>query len=64
MAASQVYVQLPFGFVSPAEVIAAGVVLPVLGIIVVALRFHARRIQKAHVGIDDWLTVPASVSFS
>lgn len=55
------FVQLPFALVSPSEVLAAGVVLPVVGFIAVALRIYARRKQKVPLGWDDWLSVPAVI---
>ena len=62
MAATEQYVKLPFSFITPGEVLAAGIVLPILGIVFVGLRFYTRMLQKASFGIDDWLTVPALVS--
>ena len=62
MAAVETYVKLPFGFVTPGEILAAGIVLPVLGILLVGLRFYTRILQKSFIGIDDWLTLPALVS--
>ena len=44
------------------QVIAAAAVLPVLGIILVILRFYSRIKYKAGLGADDWLIVPATVS--
>jgi hypothetical protein len=51
-----------FSYASPSEIIAASTVLPVLGIIVVGLRFQARVQDKVKIGIDDWLIVPGLVS--
>lgn len=45
----------------PSLVLAAGIVFPLLGIIVVALRFYTRSTQKASYQLDDWLTLPALV---
>lgn len=44
------------------EVIAAAAILPFLGIVLVGLRFYNRIRQKAGIGADDWLIVPATVS--
>ncbi|CAD6579535.1 MAG: hypothetical protein ASARMPREDX12_009284 [Alectoria sarmentosa] len=41
--------------------IALGTVFPSLGIIVVALRFRARQLQKSNLGMDDWLMIPALI---
>lgn len=47
---------------TPALVIAAGAVLPILGIFAVALRFYSRVSQKnTGLGIDDWLILAAIV---
>ena len=44
------------GGLTPALLIAAGAVLPVLGIISVALRFYSRLQRKdVRLGVDDWL---------
>ncbi|KAL8710643.1 MAG: hypothetical protein Q9220_004867 [cf. Caloplaca sp. 1 TL-2023] len=46
---------------TPGEVVAAAAVLPILGIILVILRFYSRIKYKAGLGADDWLIVPATV---
>lgn len=48
-------------FVSAAEVLAAAVVIPVVGILVVGLRFWQRSFQKAGIGADDYLILLALV---
>jgi len=48
--------------VTPASVIAVGVVLPLLAAISVGLRFVVRRSRTAYVGVDDWLILFALVS--
>ncbi|KAI1214203.1 uncharacterized protein F4807DRAFT_407074 [Annulohypoxylon truncatum] len=53
--ASTQWVQLPFALVTPGQVLSAGIVLPLVCIALVSIRFHIRRIQKTHLGIDDWL---------
>ena len=53
-----------FSYAYPGEVIAAGAVLPSLCIIIVALRFWTRSLQKGNYGVDDWLTLPALVSIT
>jgi len=35
--------------------------LPVLGLVLVGLRFFSRRLQKARLWIDDWLMIPAEI---
>ena len=47
--------------VSPAALIAAGVVFPVLGILTVALQFYTRRLQEAPLMLDDWFLIPGLV---
>ena len=44
------------------QVIAAAALLPFLGIVLVGLRFYSRIKNKAGLGVDDWLIVPALVS--
>lgn len=41
--------------------VALGTVFPLLGIIIVALRFRARQLQKSKYGLDDWLIIPALI---
>ncbi|KAI1805808.1 hypothetical protein F4811DRAFT_551464 [Daldinia bambusicola] len=53
--ASAQWLQLPFDLVSPAEAISAGIILPIAYIALVGVRFHASKLQKASLGIDDWL---------
>ena len=38
-----------------------GVALSILAAIFVSLRFYARSLSRAHLGIDDWTMVPALV---
>lgn len=47
---------------NPSYVLAAGAIFLILCPIVVGLRFYTRAIQKAKIGIDDWLILPALVS--
>jgi hypothetical protein len=61
MALPTKFITLPFALVDPGEVIAAGVVFPVVGLATVALRFYVRKVQKASWGLDDWLILPASI---
>jgi hypothetical protein len=42
--------------------LAASIALPILDVVVVALRIFARRKQHLPLMIDDWLTIPALVS--
>ena len=46
---------------SPSSVQAVAIVSSLLGLVAVALRFYTRRIQKAPLLLDDYLTVPAIV---
>ncbi|KAI9660398.1 MAG: hypothetical protein M1821_009748 [Bathelium mastoideum] len=46
---------------TPGGVLAVSIASPILAIIAVFLRFYTRRLQKAYLGIDDWLTIPALV---
>lgn len=55
--------EISFKYVSPGEMIAASTVLPALSIIFVALRFYVRKLQRAQIGIDDWLIVPGLVQY-
>ena len=47
---------------STGEALAAGIVWAPVCTAVVALRFAARRYQRATLQADDWLTIPALVS--
>ena len=51
-----------FAWNTKGEVIAAAAILPILGIVLVALRFYNRVKHKTGIGADDWLIVPAAVS--
>ena len=46
---------------NPSYVLAAGIVMPILAIVFVALRFYTRSKQKLPYGLDDWLALPALV---
>lgn len=46
---------------TPAATVAAGIALPLVSGILVALRFYSRRARHANLYIEDWLTVPAWV---
>lgn len=60
---------LSFPYVTPGEMYVASIVLPLLGIVIVLLRFYTRTLQKRSAGIlqqnptgiDDWLMLPALV---
>ena len=43
--------------------LAIGFIFPILGGTCVALRFYTRWLHKNDKRIDDWLTIPAWVSF-
>ena len=62
MASSPQWTHLQFPLASAGEVLAAGVVLPIVCLACVMLRFVARGSQKVRPGLDDWLLVPAAVS--
>ena len=51
-----------YTYVTPGGVIAAGAILPALGIVAVGLRFYCRRKQAGGLQTDDWLSVPGLVS--
>ena len=53
---------LTFHFVDAQESIAIGSALPAVCLIVVALRFWTRRLQKVQIGMDDWWAVAGLVS--
>ena len=55
------FVTSPSGPTSPSYFVAACVVLPVVCILPIALRFNARRLQKAGLKSDDWIMIPALV---
>ncbi len=42
---------------------ATAVIFAVLPVVAVGLRFYARSISNAKLGIDDWLMIPAMVGF-
>ncbi|KAI1391574.1 uncharacterized protein F4822DRAFT_190157 [Hypoxylon trugodes] len=51
----------PYYYMQPDNIIAAAVALSLLDIIVVALRFWTRKIQRQPPKADDWLMVPAAL---
>ncbi|KAJ2988552.1 hypothetical protein NUW58_g3914 [Xylaria curta] len=55
------WVQLPFAFVSPGDVLAAGIVLPLVCLGLNVLRFRIRVTQKAPFGIDDWCSLTGNI---
>lgn len=48
--------------IKPPLLIAAGTIWPPVCATIVVMRFIARRGQRAQLGIDDWLVLPALVS--
>lgn len=44
-----------FKYATPGEVWAIGTALPAACALVVGLRFATRNLQKARIGLDDWL---------
>ena len=55
---------IDFSYITPNKFIAISVLFPLLNVIVVALRFYTRRVQRASLKSDDWLTLAALVSDS
>ncbi|CAI6267825.1 unnamed protein product [Periconia digitata] len=53
--------ELSIAFVSSGDVLSASVVLPLLGLVAVALRFWRRTSRNMGVGVDDWLILVALV---
>lgn len=47
---------------SPLSAIVASAILSSICVAVTVLRFWARRLQKAKLMLDDWLTLPALAS--
>ena len=56
--------QLIYSYPSASEVLAASIVLPILGILAIGARFAARAKQKTHIGKDDVTIVIALVGES
>lgn len=52
---------MPNTYATPVAVIVISILFPVLGIIVVSLRFYTRGRAKIRPWVDDWLTIPALV---
>ncbi|RMZ39618.1 hypothetical protein CA14_010074 [Aspergillus flavus] len=61
MESSPHWTHLSFALASAGEVLAAGIVLPIVCLACVMLRFLARGRQKVRLGLDDWLLVPAAI---
>lgn len=59
MTSSAVAMLVPYA--RPNNIIAVGVILPVLCIIAFMLRIYARSTRKQILGVDDWLLIPAVV---
>ncbi|KAL8791017.1 MAG: hypothetical protein Q9195_006091 [Heterodermia aff. obscurata] len=53
---------LSIGFVSPGEILAAGIVIPIVGAVVVGMRFWVRSSQRSTTGADDYTILLALVS--
>jgi hypothetical protein len=51
-------------YASPGQIMAAGIIFPILGIAAVVLRFYVRASRKQQIGMDDWLIIPALVWLS
>ena len=56
--------ELTIPFVSPGDILAASIVLPVTGIVAVSLRFWMRSVQNVGFQLDDYLILLALVSTS
>ena len=54
--------ELHIAFADAGQIMAAGIVLPLVGMSVVALRFWLRYNQKLSIGMDDWSILGALVS--
>ncbi|KAF2819252.1 hypothetical protein CC86DRAFT_460678 [Ophiobolus disseminans] len=53
----------PFPYASTADCYAIGIALPAVAIVIAGLRLYTRRIiQRAQLGLDDWLTVGGLVA--
>ena len=51
----------PVRYSYASSTIGLAIALPIIDLIVVALRFLARRKQRLHIGPDDWLSIGALV---
>lgn len=51
----------PISYATPGELMAVGIVLPLVATVVVATRFYARSKQHGTIGADDWLILLAMV---
>ncbi|KAF2258845.1 hypothetical protein CC78DRAFT_593564 [Lojkania enalia] len=61
MAAAPQWSPLPFSFVRAGEVLALGIVLPLVCAMVVVLRVYTRKVQGQDLKADDWLAIPATL---
>ena len=52
----------PFPYASTGDCYAIGIALPAVAIVITSLRLYTRRIQRASLGLDDWLIVGGLVS--
>ena len=50
-------------YVTPGSMIAVAILFSILAIVSVLLRFYMRRTQNVSLGADDWLILPAMVSY-
>jgi len=53
----------PLPYASTGDCYAIGIALPVVGLVITGLRVYARRLQRASLGLDDWLIVGGLVSW-
>jgi uncharacterized membrane-anchored protein len=53
-------VHIPYAY--SGEVLAAAIVFPILGALVIGLRFYMRYHRKQRIGWDDWTILMALVS--
>lgn len=50
-------------YINQSSIMVAGILFPILSIVFVGLRFYVRQKQKVAILADDWLLIPALVSF-
>lgn len=55
------FTQFPVAFATKAEILAAGIALPIVSIVIGVLRFATRHVQQRSYSVDDWFIIPALV---
>ena len=53
--------ELVVPYATPGGTYTVSILLPILGIIIVGPRIYTRVLQRASLGVDDWLMLPALV---